>query len=203
MGKRINTNEFIGFKVGKVTVISFEKEIIGNKGRIHHLFRYRCICGNEGLSTKSNLKAARKINTFSCYSCRGIDVGQRNTTASLKYEDPLDAQCSIVYSNYKSKCKMKGWLFTISFNIFKETIIQNCHYCGDPPKQYRLDRAKVRQGISPVFINGIDRIDSTNGYTIDNILPCCQNCNLAKRSLSYKEFLHLITKIYEHKIKNN
>jgi hypothetical protein len=39
-------------------------------------------------------------------------------------------------------------------------------------------------------INGIDRIDNSIGYTLENCKPCCGHCNTMKGSLSFDEFIH-------------
>jgi hypothetical protein len=52
-----------------------------------------------------------------------------------------------------------------------------------------------------INFNGLDRIDNRKGYVSDNIVPCCSDCNLAKRDLSIKAFLELVTLIYNNKIK--
>lgn len=38
----------------------------------------------------------------------------------------------------------------------------------------------------------IYRIDSTKGYVLSNVRPCCKVCNRAKGTLSLKEFLNWI-----------
>ena len=46
--------------------------------------------------------------------------------------------------------------------------------------------------------NGIDRIDSSKGYSVDNCVPCCAKCNYAKHDLSIDDFKNHIEKIYKH-----
>lgn len=45
---------------------------------------------------------------------------------------------------------------------------------------------------------GIDRIDSTKDYTIDNCVPCCFICNRIKNKYSIGVFLDKISKIYNN-----
>lgn len=60
----------------------------------------------------------------------------------------------------------QGWLSLIKSNV--------CHYCPNslPTHGYSLDRK--------VF---------DLGYTLDNVVPCCETCNIAKRdTFTYEEF---------------
>lgn len=199
MGRNINHNEFIGKKIGKVVIKSFSHaEPMGKNNRVYYFYNYKCECGSDGITGKHTLLAAKN---YSCKNCRGIKLAIRNKVTSKKYNDPVDAKASILFSNYKAKCKMKNWSFDLSFENFRDLVLQNCHYCNLEPNKFRKDRAKSRQGISRILFNGIDRLDSNKGYSISNCVPCCEDCNKAKRNLSYDQFINLIKKIYEFKIK--
>jgi hypothetical protein len=46
--------------------------------------------------------------------------------------------------------------------------------------------------------NGIDRIDNSQGYIIDNVVPCCTKCNIAKGRQSIQEFKEWIYRAYAY-----
>ena len=46
--------------------------------------------------------------------------------------------------------------------------------------------------------NGIDRVDNLMGYTLNNVVACCKNCNTMKKDLNKEEFLNIITLIYNN-----
>ena len=75
-----------------------------------------------------------------------------------------------------------------------------CHYCGTAGSIKYLDKVSGKI----YYRNGIDRINSSNGYTLENVVPCCSYCNRMKMDLGYNEFLHLIEKIYnyQHRVGN-
>lgn len=52
--------------------------------------------------------------------------------------------------------------------------IDSCSYCGGP--------------LNPTG-HGLDRVDSSQGYGLDNVVPCCRSCNTAKNSKSVLLFL--------------
>lgn len=63
--------------------------------------------------------------------------------------------------------------FSLTYNEFVFfTQIGCCHYCGGSNIVWNLDRK-----------------DNTQGYSFDNVVVCCKECNMMKRDwLSYEEF---------------
>lgn len=69
----------------------------------------------------------------------------------------------------------------LEWNIPKETYFQlikmNCHYCS-----FFLNETGI----------GLDRKDNTKGYTVDNVVPCCKDCNRTRSDhYTYEEMLLL------------
>jgi hypothetical protein len=198
---RIQHENFIGTEIGKVKIIEFDKYEEGNNRYIYY-YKYQCICGNiESAPKYSLLQSKKSRNTYCCSECRKNKLSEWAKTAKIKYNDPVEGKCSILFSNYRSKCKKKKWEFELTFDQFKQLVTSNCHYCNLEPNKCRIDRSKSRQGISRIYFNGVDRLDSLLGYNIKNVVSCCEDCNKAKRNLSYEQFLNLIKRIYEFKIK--
>lgn len=75
------------------------------------------------------------------------------------------------YSNYCSREKKIGGKFFMSFDEFKIYVEQRCFYCG-------------------YISGGIDRIDNSEGYNKENIVPCCKICNYMKNKTSQKDFIY-------------
>ena len=49
-------------------------------------------------------------------------------------------------------------------------------------------------------LNGIDRMDNTKGYSVNNCVSCCKNCNFIKKSLDANTFIQRCQHIsYHHK----
>lgn len=55
----------------------------------------------------------------------------------------------------------------------------------------------MQKVLDPWKHNGIDRVDSSKGYTLDNCVPCCSKCNYAKHEMSVEEFKEYITNVYQ------
>lgn len=79
------------------------------------------------------------------------------------------------YGIYKRSAEMKQLQFEIDLMTFEIIIRDPCEYCG-----IIQDRG----------FNGIDRINSTIGYTDSNSVSCCTMCNYMKNTLSSSVFIH-------------
>jgi hypothetical protein len=79
-------------------------------------------------------------------------------------------------------------------NIEWELTDEQAYKCITTPCTYcnYLDLDKV--------LNGIDRLDSSQGYTQDNCVPCCTHCNLMKGCYDPKTFIQRCRAIAECKV---
>tara|TARA_R100001510_G_C7601378_1_gene167836 strand:+ start:104 stop:961 length:858 start_codon:yes stop_codon:yes gene_type:complete len=71
--------------------------------------------------------------------------------------------------------KKRDLVFEVPFEVYeKEFYGADCHYCGEPN------------------CNGLDRKDSSEGYTLDNVVSCCYSCNCKKWKTPYEEYVEKI-----------
>jgi hypothetical protein len=88
------------------------------------------------------------------------------------WQKRLIASGSIKYrfSCAKASAKQRKVAFSLTEEQYYELIIQKCHYC---------ERPLSKSGI------GLDRInnDKSIGYAIDNVLPCCPECNSIRSNI--------------------
>lgn len=70
----------------------------------------------------------------------------------------------------RSVAKRKERLFLLTFEEYVNKVKEPCYYCND-------FFPRVEQGI------GLDRLDNTVGYVIDNVVSCCKNCNQIKMDI--------------------
>lgn len=83
----------------------------------------------------------------------------------------------------KATAKKTGREVSITPEQHAELLRDNiCYYCSN-----RLQETG----------SGLDRIDSSKGYTIDNVRPCCLRCNQAKSDMREEEFYSLCESIYK------
>lgn len=68
----------------------------------------------------------------------------------------------------------------------------NCHYCGiEPSNTYMKSYYNVNY-------NGIDRVDNSIGYEMNNVVACCKMCNIAKNNNTEQEFLQWVKRLSEY-----
>ena len=92
------------------------------------------------------------------------------------------------YSDYRGHAVKLGYEFTHTFEEFKAMIALDCIYCGTPNT---IDNP-----------NGLDRVDSNQGYLDSNIVTCCTVCNYMKRRTPADDFIAHCKKIAAHQTKN-
>ena len=98
---------------------------------------------------------------------------------------------SAVLREYHRGAKDRGFVWNLSGEQFDKLTSSNCHYCGIPP--YTVKKNRHRNG--QFVYNGIDRVDNSQGYEIENCVSCCKVCNRAKDIMGLEEFLSWVRRI--------
>lgn len=101
-----------------------------------------------------------------------------------------------LFHSYKLGAKKRNLEFNIDKEYFENITKQNCHYCNSEPSNKIENKNHPNSGY---VYNGIDRLNNDLGYNIENCVPCCKNCNLAKRTMSSKDFYDWISKLIKHR----
>jgi hypothetical protein len=99
---------------------------------------------------------------------------------------------------YKYHAKNRGHSFDLTDEEAKDLMLQNCTYCNAEPNNVSYGSLGSKRMHGKFIYNGIDRIDNSLGYTIDNTVPCCAICNRMKSSYTLDEFVNKITEIYNN-----
>lgn len=148
-----------------------------------------CDCGNITYVRSSKLV---DLSTTSCGCYRKerskLPRRERGVTGLIQ-----------LYLGYKHGAHRRGLTFSLTEEIFRKVTRMDCHYCGiSPAQEFKPQRNDVLKEYGKYTYNGIDRVDNERGYEIDNIVPCCKACNIAKSTMSYNAFLTLIRNIYNN-----
>lgn len=178
--------DLAGMKFGKLSVLSKSQSIKMPCGSqiVHWLCR--CECGIEKFIDSKTLRIGRAKSCGCNRPYPPIPVPIPNFGA---FKNRL-------YNRYRSSAKNRNLEFNIPLDVFLNLIGSNCFYCNLPP-----DKEKKHGGQVFSYL-GLDRRNSNSGYTIDNVVPCCWACNVAKYNSSESEFLNHVIRIYNHRCKN-
>ena len=91
----------------------------------------------------------------------------------------------MIWNHYVKGAKKRGIDFSLSKNKFQELIVQPCFYCG-----HHMNNEVI----------GIDRLDNQKGYHTDNVVSCCEICNVLKGSQHPQEFIDKMQAIHNYQI---
>lgn len=107
---------------------------------------------------------------------------------------------SRIFDMYKRRAKKKSIDFNLTKAEFKELTSSDCYYCNEKPSMlYRHKQTNTTEREkenSEYWYNSLDRIDSTKGYTLDNIRPSCKCCNIMKWNHTEEFFKERIEVFY-------
>ena len=142
-----------------------------------------CDCGRRYIVTGYSLRTGDSSKC--CYCRHTLPAGQ--------------AERNRLLSDYQRGAAKRGISWDLSEVDF-DTLIQGlCHYCASDPSR-RIKRKTL--GVFGAY-QGIDRVDSSKGYTKDNSVSCCGRCNRWKSDATVAEFKEHVKRIYDHLEKRN
>lgn len=166
--------QLIGKTIGCLTILDID---LSKPNRIY----FKCICNNckrQLLVRSDGIYEDRK----GCSKCLGE---WRRQNFKRIYKDLLPKDIRNKYIHFKCNALNRN----IKFELTPEQVVklceQDCFYCG---------RKRCL---------GIDRLDNSKDYTIENCVPCCGCCNRMKMDLTLSYFLNQIKKIYTNVINNH
>lgn len=129
---------------------------------------------------EANKESIRKVGKAWCEANKEHlkEYREANKESLKEYREAYRRTPKGRYSKIKSNAKAREINFALPFQIYESKLWgEPCHYCG-------VD----------IEVTGLDRKDSSKGYTPDNVVPCCRNCNTKKSTKLYKQFLEEIKK---------
>lgn len=174
--------DLIGQKFGKLTVLKQNGKYT-YKGRTYIHWDCQCDCGKIVNVRGSNLKSK---STKSC----GCVIPHRKSFSESNF--------NYIFYTYKRNARLKKREFSLTKEEFKILTSSKCYYCNQQPQTITKNQ-NTSNGYYKY--NGIDRVDNSKGYSIDNCVSCCKRCNFSKHNLSKTEFLNIVKMIYERHFK--
>jgi hypothetical protein len=121
-----------------------------------------------------DLSILQRVNTGKAILQRKTEKTKANNIRSYLSKLPIR------YRSYIASANKRGIRFELTVEEFESICLHRCVYCGTNNKI------------------GVDRIYSSDGYTIENTQPCCATCNWMKSSLNPDVFINHIKKIFNN-----
>lgn len=190
--------DLTGKRFGRLTVLG----IHGHVGVNHPALVWRCQC-DCGKITNVRAQSLRIGQTRSC-GCLRRESRINNIWKNRRKYPTTDRKAALekhVCQRVLQRCRAEERGCELTMDDVKTLVFAPCHYCGQiGGREYRDYDRKAHRRISDTTIqyNGIDRIDSTKGYTRANVVPCCWDCNRAKGNLPLEQFHAWLQRVYKH-----
>jgi hypothetical protein len=171
----------IGQKFYRLTVLS-------NSETDKHKMLCSCECGNEKEIFVYNLNGGS--NTKSC-GCLHREHA-KNHPSFKKNKAPGQGAKMALICKYRHSAKSRNLEYSLTMEEFEKITKSNCSYCGlQPQAEYDYGH-----NTGNYIYNGIDRVDSSKGYTKENSTACCYTCNIAKSDMHIDEFKDWVKRVY-------
>lgn len=119
----------------------------------------------------NNIKNTMDINRF-LVRCKNI-----YNPENANY-DVTNNVTKVCYYVYRHRANKKNLQFELTKQDFNHIRMQNCYLCN--------------KSNSNVHKNGVDRVDNSLGYTLENTKSCCGDCNFMKCELDLELFMDTI-----------
>ena len=177
-----------GMRFGRWTVLEYAGEEKNKKGvnSFRAMWLCRCDCGVERIIASRSLRAgeSKSCGCFRSYVSRNIN--------RLPFGE---AAKNVAYGEYIRSAKRRGLEFSLTIDQFHHLAQLPCHYCGI----IGSNKTVLSKNDTGIYVyNGIDRINNNIGYIEGNIVTCCKQCNYAKGTLGFDEFIAWINRVYKH-----
>lgn len=168
----------IGAKFYKLTIKEWNKDSCN--------WKCECECG------KICFRSTAEFNRNRTKSC-GCDYRNK----PRRFAENISIKRRIINS-YQSSARQRDISFNLSEKEFINLIEKDCYYCNQKPSsQFKGYKFK-----NEYLFNGIDRVDNSKGYTIENCVTCCKICNNSKKDLPLQIWKDWIKRIHSHIFKN-
>ena len=166
----------LGKKFGKLMVIS-EYKSANNQGI---KWKCQCDCGNEIIVKGKFLTKGDRTNC----GCTPTNFnGYKEISGTF-------------FNRIKRHAKTREITFNITITQIWELFLKQNRRCALSNDYLYLDANSENEEVTA----SLDRIDSSKGYTIDNIQWVHKDLNRCKWDFSEEEFLKWVAKIYDYRI---
>lgn len=188
-----DTKSLIGKKIRMLTVLKFSHiEKVQHKDRLRNKYMYECRCDCGTITTVNGAHLKQKDGPSATWSCgclqkQRVLAGHKKQRGIPRPNMQKPNGASVLHTRFlvtKKSAETRNLCFELTELEFEKIVTQNCFYCGDAPSLKR----KNKKDLVSKAMHGVDRVDSTKGYTIANSQSCCKWCNYAKHQMTLEQW---------------
>lgn len=172
-----------GRRFGRLVAIAPTAERTHNKTIV---WLCKCDCGVEARVPSAKLKSGE---TASC-GCGEHARSARTPKGESGFR--------VLLGGYRNGARSRGLPFALSDEEFRALVTSPCAYCGTEPEAVKYGSQGAKREYGKFKHNGVDRVDSRLGYTKENCVPCCTQCNRAKLDYPLDTFLSWVKRVHAH-----
>ncbi len=183
----------------KLGSINKSRKRLDLTGKIFHYFTvdsFNCVKNRKtqwNCTCKCGKKAVVEGRLLTSGNTKSCGCWHKEYLTKIKTNGRVTADHNI-YCKYRHESKKGNVEFNLNNYEFSKIVHSNCHHCGTEPSRVYSSNKKYH---GDKLHNGIDRVDSSKGYIIGNVVPCCYQCNSMKLDYSVGDFLKQVEKIYK------
>lgn len=179
----------VGYKFGKLTVVSFDSHSKVTKGDSKIYWNCICDCGNKTSVSNHYISTSKNPNCGCDYAKARVE--------GYHHE--------VIPSWYWGRCVYNAKARKIPFNLDINEAYQRyldqesrCAYTGES-----IRFGNKSKSVGDVGNASLDRIDSSKGYIIENIQWVDKNINTMKMSMTEEDFIKTCSRVAAHFLRNN
>ena len=166
----------VGQRFGNLTVLSFAGV---NAQQKRKLYVCKCDCGTEK-TLRSDVFTRGKVKSCGC-------LLERRGTASPQFEGV--GELSLRYFNkLKLEAVSRNLPFEISLEFLWQLFQKQSGRCALSGQSIHIEASKASR---IEHTASVDRIDSSRGYTVDNVQWVHKDINFMKQAFSQERFIRL------------
>lgn len=189
-----NKEDIVGNKIGKLTVLRWlrheTKFNVGKKRNTvsKHVYECQCDCG---IITEINRPDLITRHTISC-GCGKLQ--QNNANLCWKGYGEISGR---LWSSIKNKALSRNLEFSITIEQGWEKFLEQNKKCALSGLELKFSVSEYKKMNDRTA--SLDRIDSSKGYTIDNIQWIDKRINVMKMDMDENEFIQICIQITKNK----
>ena len=149
----------------------------------HKLCRGSYSCGEVKLRSHfSNDKSMKDGKRNRCKQCQR-EFNTKFAKCRKERDKKYRSKPEVRFKKYKASALSRGYTWELTRDEFMEHWQKPCSHCG-----------------ASIETIGLDRIDSSLPYQVNNVEPCCSKCNQMKSDWSTVAWYNHMGKIMLHKM---